>query len=73
MPWLLESQACEQAFRAPRSMTGSFSLTINFSILGLLCRLHHLQVELELEVEMKETGIQQYPRVEAHMKKIGFS
>lgn len=72
VPWLLGSQACEQAFRAARSMTGSFSTIINFSILGLLRRLHRLQVQLELEAEMKETGIQ-YPRVEAHMKKIGFS
>ena len=72
VPRLLGSQSCEQAFRAVRSMTGSFSTIINFSILGLLRCLHPLQVQLELEAKMKETGIQ-YPRVEAHMKKIGFS
>ena len=31
-PWLLGSQPCEQAFRAARSMTGTFSTIINFSL-----------------------------------------
>ena len=72
MPWLLGSQACEQTFRAARSMTGTFSTIVNFSLLGILRRLHRLQVQLELEAEAQETGIH-YPRVEAHIKKVGYS
>ena len=71
-PWLLGSQPCEQAFRAARSMTGTFSTIINFSLYGLLQRLHRLQVQVQLESEMNETGIQ-YPRVLDHIKKSGFS
>ena len=71
-PWLLGSQPCEQTFRAARSMTGTFSTVINFSIYALLQRLHRLQIQLQLESEMKETGIQ-YPRVINHVKKSGFS
>ena len=72
MPWLLGSQACEQTFRAARSMTDMFSTIINFSLLGILRRLHRLQIQLELEAEAQETGIH-YPRVEAHIKKVGYS
>ena len=71
-PWLLGSQPCEQTFRAARSMTGTFSTVINFSIYALLQRLHRLQIQLQLESEMKETGIQ-YPRVINHVKNSGFS
>ena len=71
-PWLLGLQPCEQAFRAARSMTGTFSTIINFSLYGLLQRLHRLQIQLQLESEMNETGIQ-YPRVLNHLKKSGFS
>ena len=71
-PWLLGSQPCEQTFRAARSMTGTFSTIINFSMHALLQRLHRLQIQLQLESEMKETGIQ-YPRVINHVKKTGFS
>ena len=71
-PWLLGSQPCEQTFRAARSMTGTFSTIINFSMYGLLNRLHRLQIQLQLESEMHETGIK-YPRVTRHIKKSGFS
>lgn len=71
-PWLLGSQPCEQTFRAARSMTGTFSTIINFSMYGLLNRLHRLQIQLQLESEMHETGIQ-YPRVIRHINKTGFS
>ena len=70
LPWLLGSQACEQTFRAARSMTDTFSTIINFSMLGFLRRLHCLQIQLTLESEMQETGIK-YPRVIAHAKKVG--
>ena len=39
---------------------------------GLLNCLHHLQIQLQLESEMDETGIK-YPRVISHIKKTGFS
>lgn len=35
VPWLMGSQSCEQIFRSPRSMTGTFSTMIN-SINSLL-------------------------------------
>ena len=71
-PGLLGSQACEQTFRAARSMTSTFSTVINFSMHGLLQCLHRLQIQTQLESQMKETGIC-YPRVTARMKKFGFS
>ena len=40
LPWLLGSQPCESTFRAARSMTGTFSTVVNFSLLGFLQRLH---------------------------------
>ena len=40
LPWLLGSQPCESTFRAARSMTGTFSTIVNFSLLGFLQRLH---------------------------------
>lgn len=71
LPWLLGSQACEQTFRAARSMTSTFSTIINFSMLGFLRRLHRLQIQMMLESEIQETGIK-YPRVIAHEKKVGY-
>ena len=69
MPWLLGSQACEKAFRAARSMTSTFSTIINFSMLGLLRRLHRMEIQLKLESEDENAIV--YPRVEQHQKKYG--
>ena len=52
-------------------MTSTFSTIINFSMYGLLQRLHHLHIQTQLESEAEETGIF-YPRVLAHARKIGF-
>ena len=71
MQWLLGSQSCEKVFRTARSMTSTFSTVINFSILGLLRRLHRMEIQLKLESE-DENGII-YPRVEEHRKKDGHS
>ena len=49
LPWLLGSQSCEKTFRSARSMTGTFSTVINFSMLGLLRRLHRLQIQSNLQ------------------------
>ena len=56
-PWLFGSQPCEKAFRAARSMTPTFSTIVNFNILGLLRRLHKLQIQIELESQSNSTGI----------------
>ena len=60
-PWLLSSQPCEQTFRAARSMSNVFSTVINFGVLGLLRRLHRLQIQLNLESKSNATKII-YPR-----------
>ena len=52
-------------------MTSTFSTFINFSMYGLLQRLHRLHIQTRLESEVEETGIC-YPRVLAHAKKVGF-
>ena len=57
LPWWLGSQSCEKAFRAARSMTSTFSTVINFGMLGLLRRLHRLQIQANLQAESIETGI----------------
>ena len=66
-PWLLSSQPCEQTFRAARSMSNVFSTMINFGVLGLLKRLHKLQIQLNLESKSNSTKII-YPRQLAHQK-----
>ena len=66
------SQPCEKAFRAARSMTPMFSTIINFSILGLLRRLHKLQIKVELESLSNTTGII-YPHQNVHKAKEGIN
>jgi len=68
----LGSQAYEQTFRAARSMISTFSTIINFSTQGILYRLHRLQIQLQLESEINETGII-YPKTIAHLKKGGYN
>ena len=43
-------------------MTSIFSTIINFGMLGLLRRLHRLQIQLRLQAHSKETGIV-YPQI----------
>ena len=69
-PWMLGSQPCERAFRAARSMTPTFSTMINFTVLGLIRRLHKLQIQVDLEAESESTGII-YPHKLTHDKKSG--
>ena len=56
-PWLLGSQPCKKGFRAARSMTPTFSTMVNFNILGLLRRIHKLQIQIEIEYQSSSTGI----------------
>ena len=72
MPWLLGSQPCEQLFRAARSMSTIYSTIINFSMLGLLRRLHRIHIQNVLEAEGEENGIM-FPRREQHHKKHGIA
>ena len=65
LPWLLGSQSCEKIFRSARSMTGTFSTIINFGTLGLLRRLHRLQIQATLQSESNKTGIM-YLQLEMH-------
>ena len=41
--WLAGSQACEQLFRLLRSTTSTFSTMINFSLKGIMEKIHKLQ------------------------------
>lgn len=69
---ILGSQCCEKVFGAARSMSSVFSTVINFGMLGLLQRFHHLHVQSILESESEETTIK-YHHVESHKKKDGHS
>ena len=70
MPWLLGSQSCEKIFRLARSMTSTFSTIINFGMLGLLRRLHRLQMQSELQAESCKYGVI-YPQLKRHENKDG--
>ena len=69
LPWMMGSQSCEKIFRALRSMSGTFSTMINFSMLGLLQRLHKLDILEELQsVTEKEHHKIAFPRQEKYGK-----
>ena len=68
-PWLLGSQTCEKTFRAVRSMSTMFSTVINFGMLGLLRRLHHLHVQFTLQSETGAGII--FPNILKHQVKEG--
>jgi hypothetical protein len=59
-----------KTFRLARSMTSSFSTIINFSMLGLMRRLHRLQLQSQLQAEASTSGVV-YPVVTTHGKKSG--
>jgi len=63
LPWLLGSQCCEALFRAARSMSSIFSTTINFGMLGLLCRIHRLHIQLALQMDSSEEIHVSFPRL----------
>jgi len=68
--WLLGSQSCEKTFRGARSMNTVFSSVLNFSILGLLRRLHRLNIQSILQVDAEKSGIR-FPCAEKHTDKSG--
>ena len=51
-------------------MSSVYSTVINFSLLGLLRRLHRIHIQNILEVEGEENGIV-FPRREKYLKKHG--
>ena len=51
-----------------RSMSSTNLTVINFGILGLLRRLHHLNIQFSLETRSEHTGIS-YPNMQAHKAK----
>ena len=66
-PWMIGSQSCEKIFRTLHGMTGTFSTMVNFSMLGLLQRLHKLDILEELQSE--ETHKIVFPRQEKYGRK----
>ena len=65
--WLHGSQSCEKLFRTVRSMSSTFSTVVNFGMLGLLRRLHRLQIQFHLETSSHDTGIV-YPQTKTSKK-----
>ena len=70
LPWLLGSQTCERIFRSARSMSTVFSSVLNFSILGLLRRLHRLNIQSVLQADAAKSGIK-FPQMEKNLEKHG--
>ena len=69
LPWMLGSQTCERMFRTVRSMSSVFSTVLNFSMLGLLRRLHRMNIQLALQAELQETV--KFPSVQRNHNKEG--
>ena len=70
IPWVLGSQSCEKMFCSARSMSTVFSTMINFGMLGLLCRLHRLNIQLQLECNKADSAIC-YPHSKYDKVKVG--
>ena len=47
--WNTGSQGCEETFRLLRSMTPTFSTVVNFSVKGILERIHKLNFLSSME------------------------
>ena len=47
--WVTGSQACEQMFRLLRSMSGTFSTMVNFTLKGILERINKLNYVASIE------------------------
>ncbi len=69
LPWMLGAQSCEQVFRALRSMTGTFSTIVNFTMLGMLQRLHKLGIMVECQSQSGEAQGIHFPRQEKYGKR----
>ena len=69
LPWLLGSQSCESLFRSLRSMTSTYSTMVNFSLYGLLQRLHKLHIQEECHSKTGEASGIHFPRQERYGKR----
>ena len=69
LPWMLGSQSCERAFRSLRSMTGTFSTVVNFTMLGMLQRLHKLHIQEECQSKSGDCSGICFPRQERYGSK----
>ena len=69
LPWMLGSQSCERVFRSLRSMTGTFSTVVNFSLLGMLQRLHKLYIQEECQSKTGSASGICFPRQEKYGRK----
>ncbi len=56
------SQSCERVFRSLRSMTGTFSTVVNFSLLGMLQRIHKLNIQEECQSKTGNASGISFPR-----------
>jgi len=66
-PWLLGSQ---RIFRSAHSMSTVFSSVLKFSILGLLRRLHCLNIQAVLQADAEKPDIK-FPQMEKNLTKHG--
>ena len=70
LPRLLGSQSCERIFRSAHSMSTVFSSVLNFRILGLLRRLHRLNIQAVLQADAEKSGIT-FPEMQKNLAKYG--
>ena len=71
-PWITGSQSAEKMFRSLRSMSSTFSTIVNFSMLGMLQRLHKLGIKEDLESESEQEHHDiHFARLESHKEKTG--
>ena len=66
LPWFLGSQSCERLFRSLRSMSSTFSTMVNFSLYGMLQRLHKLQIQEECHSKVGDAAPIRFPRQERY-------
>ena len=66
LPLMLGSQSCERVFRSLRSMTGTFSTVVIFSMLGMLQRLHKLHIQIECQSKSENASGICFPRQERY-------
>ena len=64
--WKAGSQSCEQLFRLVRSMTPTFNTIINFTLKGLLHRIH----KLAFLGAMEATGKTEFPRAKRRLLQV---
>jgi hypothetical protein len=55
LPYLANSQHCENFFRYLRSMTSTMCTVVNFSLLDLMNRIRRIDLEQELSSELRDT------------------